>query len=217
MNAPFAPPIAHLTRRLLECPPECLLDPLLAGAGVIHTAALVGDLLAHLGEEPPVKEWLPHFPPEGEGKEEGKEEKNRRLLVQIACWLLHDPWFHQRPDLVPPALAWLTRGLAPLARLVPASDCINDPDRREELVRLALAALGLLPEGETGNHFQDRLAALDTVERDQVVRRAEAVRERQRREREAQRAREEAERARRVKEAMERGAASGAAPKVSRE
>jgi hypothetical protein len=101
----------------------------------------------------------------------------------VACWLLHDPWFRQ-PALAEPALRLLTRDLPALADATTADKCVSDPDRREELARLCLKALGLRPLGETIAQAEDRLATLNSAERQSLLKataaaekRAAAIRE----------------------------------------
>ena len=83
----------------------------------------------------------------------------------------------------------------------PAPQLVSDPDRREELARLCLRALGLLPAGETAAQAQDRLTTLSTAERQRVIREA----------REAER------RAQKIREAMVKKAAEEAAAKYMRD
>jgi hypothetical protein len=78
---------------------------------------------------------------------------------------------------------------------------VGDPDRREELVRVCLAELGLRPRGETVAQAMDRLNTLDSVERKRVV----------------DQTREAEARARQIREAMARRAAQEAAARYSPE
>jgi hypothetical protein len=88
-----------------------------------------------------------------------------------------------------------------MADFVPARDLVTDPDRREELARRCLRALGLLPGGETAAQAADRLGTLDSVERARVIA-----------------ATRDAElRAAEVRKAMQAQAAAEAAAKASRE
>ncbi len=173
------PPLETLTRRLAECPAAFLAE----GA---HVEAVVFDLALDLGGE---MTRVAPFPAEARG------------LVLVAAWLLHDPWFRAARRFAAPALAWLQRGLDALARLVPADQFVHDPDRREELARACLAALGLRPHGETEAQAADRLKTLDTVARDRVV----------------QEMRTREQRARELREAMRRKAAEEAAARWSPE
>jgi hypothetical protein len=132
---------------------------------------------------------------------EDPSDRNALRVVLVACWLLADPWFRARKDLGPKAHAFLAEDLASLARLVEAERLVDDPERREELVRRCLAKLGLRPRGETEQQAIDRLAAVDSVERRRVI--------------EATRAAEQ--RAQKVREELARKAAQEAAAKATRE
>jgi hypothetical protein len=115
--------------------------------------------------------------------------------------LLHDPWFREQTRYGPAAADFLTGGLTQLGSLAKAPTFIADPDRREELARLALRDLGLRPAGESEAQAQDRLATLSTAERNRVMAAA----------------RQAEERARKVREAMAKQAAEEAAAQYSRE
>jgi hypothetical protein len=182
-----------LTRRLAECPLEFLAEPRLTGAGPggIHVAAVVSDLLADLGAPGPLGEaqaarWERARP----------ADRNLHRLTLVACWLAHDDAFREARCHAP-VETWLAQGLSPLARLVAADVFVTDPDRREELARSLLAALGLVPAGETPAQASDRLKELSSVERAQVISdtRAQQARARTLREKmEAERARQAAAR-----------------------
>jgi hypothetical protein len=131
------------------------------------------------------------------------EERRHFELVTIASWLLYDEAFSgTNADRL---FALLTGRLGPLsARVVPRA-FVDDPERREELVRVCLAELDLAIAGESREQSEDRLATLDSVHRHDLLARAkarEAERERERRARA-----EELERIRRQEEDERRQAA----------
>lgn len=176
-----------LTRRLSECPPEFLEEPKIGGVGRIETAAVVSDLLRDLGAESLTLQQASAF------GYNAKAQREKLQLVLIACWLLHDSWFLTRKS-NQGILKLLKEGLTDLTALVTPEKFVSDADRREELVRVCLKALGLRPKGETLAQAQDRLATLNTVERARVIREAQAAEERARaiREEMARKAAEEA-------------------------
>lgn len=195
---PSGPPVARLTRRLLDTPPDFLAEP-----GVVTVAAVVSDLFVGWGAAPLDEAQAELFRPP-----EHPVGRNWLRCVLITTWVLADPWFATAgPGGTPPvAAAWLllTRGerdLTALAAVVPSASLVTDEDRREELARRVLAALGLVPEGETAAGAADRLGTLDSVERVRVI---AATREAE-------------ERAAAVRKAMHEKAAAEAAAKVSRE
>ncbi len=192
------PLLESLTRRLTECPAEFLAEPRSQSKGKIRVPAVVYDLLIDLGGEPISKAHAAVFELHHDGS---KEARNRLRVILIACWLLHDSWFiHQRRF---PSLAYslLASGLDELATMVDASLFVSDPDRREELARRCMSALGLRPAGESLAQAEDRLATLDSVERSRVIREARAAEER----------------ARKIREEMARKAAEEAAATYGRE
>lgn len=187
------PVLDRLTHRLAECPADFLAAPRVGRSDGVHVQAVVHDLVLALGGKGPDRDALSAF---------GPSSKPRELsLVLVACWLLHDGWFTERGDLAAPALAWLQSGLGSLSALVSPDAFVGDPDRREELARLCLAALGFRPAGETDAQAEDRLHTLDSVERARLLRDTRA----------------QQERAKRLREAMKKKEAAEAAAKVSRE
>jgi hypothetical protein len=184
------PFLESLTRRLAETPAEFLAQPG-EGAGRVDVAAVVWDLLRELGGEPQSADVAP-FRTARKGKRDDREPAR---AVLVAAWLLHDPWFRTRKLDHDAVLAFLRDTMPEVAKLVAAEALVSDPDRREELARLALSALGYRPADETRDQAADRLQTLSSVERRRVL--------------EASRAAEE--RARQVREAMARVAAQEAA------
>jgi hypothetical protein len=157
-----------LLHRLLETPGDFLRGPRRelkhAIRGELHVDALASDTLRGLGGE---RLTSSAAAPLRRGAR--PQKVNALRLCALACWLLNDPWFAARADLAPKARRLLLGGLDEFARVVDAEACVNDPDRREELARLVLRRLGLRPRGESAEVAQDRLSALDSVERLRVT------------------------------------------------
>jgi hypothetical protein len=177
------PPVEQLTRRLAECPEEFLLEPRLAGsdAGRVDVAAVVADLLAAFGS--PTRAPEAGLSPREVKVWTGTNPSDRNLLslTLVAAWLCHDRALREMGGLGPAVRRWLLEGLPPLAAVVASELFVSDGDRREELARALLDALGLLPAGETQAQSADRLRALSSVERARVI---EATRAQQQRARE---------------------------------
>lgn len=184
----FGPPLEQLLHRLAECPADFLLP-----ANEIDIVALACDHFRAIRQpipNPQQRRALAELPHEVQ------------TLVSILLWLLRDNWFLSRPELAERTRQLLlAESIAPLSKLVRAEAIINDPDRREELVRLCLKELDLTPEGETEAQAADRLTTLDSVERDLVIRKTRAAEAR----------------AREVREAMARKRAEEAAARYSPE
>jgi hypothetical protein len=185
------PPLQALTHRLAECPADFLADP----RSAVDVAAVVSDLSRALGGTLLTADEIARF--RGVA---GTETKRLRLAL-IASWLLYDPWFRAQARFAPAALSFLGIDLGDLAALVDPPSFVSDPDRREELVRLTLLALGLRPAGETESQAADRLKTLSSVERTHVIRETRAAQER----------------VRQVREAMKKKAAEEAAAAYGRE
>jgi hypothetical protein len=163
------PALEWLTRRLAECPPEFSRPPG-SGKGTLDIEAIVGDLLRDLGlavvtQEDTAPFAASRFPKASQG------------LLMVTCWLLHDDAFTSQRRFARPVRAFLSEGLTELAKVVRAEQFIRDPDRREELVRLALRALDLVPAGETETAALDRLTTLSSVERKRVLDATKAARD----------------------------------------
>jgi len=165
---PSGPELELLTRRLAECPLEFTRPPG-TGAGEVDVEAVVNDLLRDLGLELG-SAGAPFF------SARALTQSAQRLAL-VASWLLHDDWFLSHPGLAEPVRVFLSQDLGELAELVRVERFLHDPDRREELVRLALHALGLVPAGETETAAQDRLGTLSTLERKRVLDATRSARE----------------------------------------
>jgi hypothetical protein len=211
------PMLESLTRRLAETPEDFLAEPRLGQRGRVQTAAVVGDLLRLLGGVIPPQELAGFLgksappmlasalPESAEGDlsllGQVRSERNQMAVTLILCWLLSDDWFRQIKPEIGNVLQLLKAEAAELARQIAARKFVTDPDRREELARVALARLGFRPAGETLAQAQDRLTTLNSAERARVMKAARAAEER----------------ARQIREALTRKAADESADKWTRE
>lgn len=205
------PPLERLTRRLAETPAEFRAEPRIGEqsvggpdivqvgivqVGVVQVAAVLRDVLDDLGLG---FAWSPaDFEP---FLRVTPGDRNRLALTLLVAWLLADPDLSKAT--LPPAgvRELLVETTGELAKRVAAQRFVDDPDRREELVRTVLAHLDLRPAGESLAQAQDRLTLLSTTERQRVLRAAQAAEKR----------------ARAVREALARKAAEESADKWTRE
>jgi hypothetical protein len=189
------PSLESLTHRLAEIPQEFLDEPRIANAGQIDVGAVVNDLLLLLGRRV-TPELLADF-----HSRDAKKDRNRLGITLVLCWLLADDWFRENEPEQGSVLELLRETASELAGQAVALKYVQDPDRREELSRLALARIGCRPAGETLAQAQDRLSSLSSTERSRVLKAARAAEER----------------ARAVREALARKAAEESADKYTRE
>ncbi|MEE9910295.1 MAG: hypothetical protein K4571_01110 [Deltaproteobacteria bacterium] len=189
------PVLETLTRRLTETPVDFLDEPHIGGNGRVHVAAVVQDILSQVGEPARPDQLVPFT------GTSAAQNRNRLAIVLILCWLMGDEWFRQEKISGEDVLSLLTDGMEDLAKQVASKALVDDPERREELARLALARLGYRPSGETVAQAQDRLVSLSSTERARVL----------------QASREAEKRARAIREALKRKAAEESADKWTRE
>jgi len=189
------PPLGSLMRRIAETPPDFLLAPRIGTAGDVHVPAVVYDTLKARGVSLPLPE-LATF-----AGRDPKADRGRLSIALLVCWVLADEELWSTAPDIPGVLTLLRDDAVELATQGPATRVIADPDRREELARLALARLGLRPAGESLSQAQDRLTALSSAERARLLKAS----------------RQAEERARAIREALARKAAADAADKWTRE
>jgi len=187
------PPLETLLRRLADTPPDFLDDPRIGASGQVFVAAVVNDLLAQGPGRATLAE-LQRF--EGRGADAG-----RLRMALVMAWLLADDTLRNLSASRADVLNLLDGTAAEMAGLASATKYLQDPDRREELVRVLLARLGLRPHGETAEQATDRLSALSATERKRLL--------------DASRAAEA--RAQEIREALVRKAAEASADKWTRE
>ncbi|HUS64375.1 MAG TPA: hypothetical protein VMZ28_07515 [Kofleriaceae bacterium] len=191
------PALEPLLRRVAETPVDFRDEPRCGATGRVHVAAVVGDLLDRLGL-PAEADALAELAPEGK---QAAAERNRLSVALLQAWLLADPSLAAAGLGATEVMALLGAGAAELAAHTAAARFVDHAERREELVRHALARLGMHPAGETQAQAQDRLTSLSAAERARVMA-----------------ASKEAEaRARKIREQLAAKAAKEAADKWTRE
>lgn len=191
------PTLAVLLRHIAERPPAVRADAegTVEGA-VARPRAVVADLYARLGRTatPALLDALV-------ATARTPAERNRLAWVLAAAHALDGA---VQPGALPDGGGldrFFTEELAQLAAHIQIARLDADEERREELARRSLRAVGMRPAGETTAEAEDRLKQVDSIERARLLTEA-AERER---------------RAREVREAMAKKAAEEAVPKVGRE
>ncbi|MGC8493665.1 MAG: hypothetical protein ACP5SH_18235 [Syntrophobacteraceae bacterium] len=182
MKTTEGPPLEALTRRLAETPDEFLAEPRIGRSGRVRVQAVVQDLLAAINH-PVAPEHLSIF-----AGSDAAKDRNRLSIALIFCWLLWDDYFKENGIQPGRVLFLLDTRAEELSKLVASKKFVSDPDRREELARLALSDLGYRPAGETESQSEDRLEGLSSTHRARVLaasreaeKRAQAIREQLRR------------------------------------
>ncbi len=178
-------------RRLAETPDDFLAEPRIGRAGELVIEALVGDLFHMLGHAPETADCLPG----------DLSDRNRMQLMAVAVWLLADDWVATAAPERATLATLLGERIGELAASARADQFIGDVERREELARTLISALGSVPAGESEAQAADRLSAVSMVERRRLLRASQ----------------EAEERARAVREALIRKAAEESADKYTRE
>lgn len=95
--------------------------------------------------------------------------KDHLASLHIAAWFFGMEIFQKKPDLIPLIKLFLFKHLKDLSRFVKYSEWTTDEDRMEEFVRTALFACEIIPDGESMEDAIDRLDALNTLKRNNVL------------------------------------------------
>lgn len=187
------PQLELLLQRIAGTPQDFLLEPLIGNTGIIRVDAIIRDVLLKFGT--PAGLYTDFL------TTQNRTDRNRYSIASVLGWLLSDLWFIEQ-KIASQAVYELIQTLSEELTLhVASSDCVNEPERREELARLVLSRLGYRPKGETVEQAQDRLTTISSVERARVI---DASRKAQ-------------ERSRAIREALAKKAAEEAADKWGRE
>lgn len=110
------------------------------------------------------------------------DDAERTAWIMAACHVCWHPGLRQASDVAAGLQRLLLQELPALSALVRIARLDAEEDRREELVRRCLRALGRRPAGESEEEAAERLRQVDSVERQHLVRLAAERQERQRRE-----------------------------------
>jgi hypothetical protein len=188
------PTLEHLLRRLAETPSDFLAEPRSSsGHGIIHVPAVVADLLAF--HDCGLSEFQSFTP------DASAPALRRAGVTLLLCWWLADSAIIALKVPANALVTLLSEGASELASQNGAAKYRDDPERREEFVRFALARLGWRPANESVAQAQDRLTALSSIERNRVLAASRAAEER----------------SRAIREALVRKAAQESADKYTRE
>jgi len=95
--------------------------------------------------------------------------ENHRMSIHVGVWFFSHNSFLNLSMLILKINQFLLEDLKEVCELVKFRQWVEDDDRAEEFVRLALEACELLPAGESFEVASDKLDALDTVKRQQVL------------------------------------------------
>ena len=190
----IGPPLEILMRRIAEAGSDVLIEPRIGAQGVAPVDAVVQDLFELLGLDLPLS--LDEF-----GINKTVQDRRRLQITLLLTWLCADETLQAHVKNGALLLQILQQVPAELARYTTVEQLVSDMDRREELARLTLARMRLLPLGETAAQAQDRLNVLSSAERERLVAASRAAEVR----------------ARELREAMARQAAEEAADKMGRE
>ena len=188
------PPLQVLMRRIAEAGSDVLIEPRIGAQGVAPVDAVVSDLFELLGLELPAA--LDDF-----GVNKSVHDRRRLQITLLLTWVCADETLQAHAKNAALLLQILQQVPAELAKYTTVEQLVSDSDRREELARLTLARMQLLPLGESAAQAQDRLNVLSSAERERLVAASRAAEAR----------------ARLLREAMARRAAEEAADKMGRE
>lgn len=199
------PSITYLTHRISEIPEPFLAEPAMTGKGkaesTVSTAALLSDTLAWLGFGFLSADEAGRLALPADAK-----NRNYLLAVHCLCYLLRDPWFAEFSEKKGTSfrdgiMTLITRDLRRHTDAAQAGRYVTEPEGREEIGRILLNGLGLLPRGESDVVARDRFFSISSVERAKVVEKSKQAQKR----------------VQEIREAMARKAAEEAASKMSRE
>jgi hypothetical protein len=104
--------------------------------------------------------------------------ENHILSVQIGCWFFSFQAFKGNKSYLAGIHNFFFEELHELSTVVNHRSWIEDDDRAEEFIRLALRSCDIIPNGETSLQAADRLDALDTLKRMEVLRQSNDAYER---------------------------------------
>lgn len=152
-----------LLSHLKNCP-EVFFEKSQFHQGSIHTEALIADCFRLVSGNLLLDSSA--IPDRDEVSRLGERSLT---AIHISCWFFSHRAFSRQPRLLAGIRNFMFHRLTELASYVDARQWVEDEDRNEEFVRVALDCCELVPDGESEIEAADRLDALSTVKRQAVL------------------------------------------------
>jgi hypothetical protein len=196
------PPIADFLRWLSEMPESFREEPAGFTKGRVPVRAVLSDLTETLTGVSPAEDFLQAFDPD----EDSTKERNRFAWVLAGCHLFWHPSLKNTKPSLEQLQQFFIQEIPQLAAVVSIDAFFTEEERREELLRRALRAIGQRLPGEDTKAAEDRLSQVDSVEKRKLLL-AAAEKEKK----------AEADRKKRLEDELKRRAEEEAASKYNRE
>jgi hypothetical protein len=164
------PSLIELLDRLVNCPAEFSLTPLVQNPtdelpkGVLYLPALFFDLYFHFTGTFPNTTQTDFLKISSK-----KDNINILNIYSISIYTLFHPFFKDKKELGEKLILLFKKELIGYKGLILANKFLQDPERREELIRFLLFHLGFAPNGETEKYAIGRLSTLDSIERVKLI------------------------------------------------
>lgn len=160
--------IRHYIKRLSDFPRS------LVQLDTLHPQALWNDTIIYLSKNLRIQNEFSEVP-----WTKIKSDPNLLGLHSLLCYFMHESSWREVPFQIEDLIHFLMDRLPKLSEYVkPYTEWTADGERAEELVRVLLFYLKLIPEGETEKYFNDRLKSIDTLERLQILEESKKSQER---------------------------------------
>ncbi len=165
--------VYNIIDHLKKCPADFLRGSKLLVKNGLHTEALIADAYRKVSGDYLAANF--DIPREKALK---NYTEDHLIAIHISCWLLHHDYFQGGRERLTGIHQFLFKELETLSEYVKYQKWLEDDDRTEELVRLALKCCKLIPEGETTAEAEDRFDALSTIKRHGVLEKSKEAFER---------------------------------------
>jgi hypothetical protein len=169
----LATDMSTLLFHLKSCPGDFLKTSSINKGGIVNTNALLQDVYRKIFGDVTVEDkFLPYMKPDD------RLDTNHIMAIQIGCWLFSHSSFLRDNSKLLGIQRFLFGELSEVAPYVKYTEWVSDEDRTEEFIRLALKSCELLLKGETVEEAADRLDALSTLKRRNVLQESNAAMQR---------------------------------------
>jgi hypothetical protein len=159
------PPIADFLRWLSEMPEAFREEPAGFTKGRVPVRAVISDLTETLSGASATEEFLQAFDPESDSA----KERNRFAWVLAGSHLLWHPSLRGAKPSAEQLRQFFLQEIPQLAAVVSIDAFFTEEERREELLRRALRAIGQSLPGESEKVAEDRLSQVDSVEKRKLL------------------------------------------------